>query len=407
MKPQSLASLLLSLALAPAAGCVDEAIVALGAGGGGHGDIPEGCWHRVDLDPRGEDLRTAIPALAFDAEGSPWIVQDVSGEGHVETQVLDWADEGWRARTIASQDSEFGGLIVSHSGVAVAIDPEGALHFTNRALPLDQQLGDLALIHVVSSADGWATTEITGPVVSTSPIAIGADGLARVIYVTSSDNVTSLWLATELEDGSWDRELVHEGHVRAPTLALVPNGTTHIAFVDICPGEEQEDGCLTGPGEGPSVGAVIHAWRDADGWLSETVAEDANWQVTADHWLGVDSDRRLHLAYAGDGVIRHATTTDAGWDVEDVSAMRMIDGRADVAMVVGGDDTVHIAVARFAAPKLVWLGGRDGRWTVEGVDGGGDGHIYWPSMAVRPDDVPCLAYANEQRLRYSCRCEAR
>ena len=267
------------------------------------------------------------------------------------------------------------------------------------------------LLHVVENPPGWASTQITTERAMLESLAIGRDGTVHVTYVTavSPPGRQRLWLATELADGSWDNEPVAEGRILGPTLAIGADGTVHIAYVAACGGEAVDDDCaLLGEREEWAHGLVTHAWRDATGWQFETVADDGIWEVPGNRWLAFDSRRRLHLAYASDRVIRHAVRLNGGWQLEDVGVFHRVDGRADVAMAIGRNDTVHVVAARFLEPGLVWFAGKDGHWISEAVD-----RTYMvdtPSVAVRPDGRPCIAYYggdDDQQLQFTCRCNPR
>ena len=373
------------------------AFVALGAAactsdGGDDGDIDQPDVPTVvsdDVDGPAASVAagwsaTAIgqgikPVLALDGSGSPavaYLIEDV-GEGFV---AFASAAEGW------TPDRLIEGYF--YGPIGLAFDPQGqpnVVYHDHQASQFQQDLGDLT--YAVRDASGWqvAAAEDDGHDGWDSTIAIGADGVVRAAGIDPSQfDGTDGVEYYELRDGAWTVTAIGSGPIKYEfnvSLAVGPDGLPALSYYDDIAGDlifASFDGgswnLETVASEGDvgkfsslqfdaqgrphisffeeqtsSSGRVRYAVRDGDTWTIEEIGTLANVALgpvgaRRNSSLALDALGVPHVAFSDRSVIRYATRTDAGWQVDEIATA---DGGVPLGQLVSleldGAGTPHLA----------------------------------------------------------------
>lgn len=293
------------------------------------------------------------PDLALDAGGSPgiaYLLEDI-GEGFV---AFASAGEGW------VPDRFIEGYF--YGPIGLAFDPQGrpnVAYHDHQANNFDRALGDLA--YALRDGGQWAiaAAEDDGHDGWDSTIAIGADGVVRAAGVDPqqfdrADGVEYY----ELRDGTWTVTAIGSGPIEYEfnvSLAVSPDGLPAISYYNnrdrdlvfasfdgaswtietvVSDGDVGKFSSLAFDAAGRphisfyddlggSSGRVLYAVRDGDAWTVEQVGtlddvEQGMFGTRRNSALALDAQGVPHVAFSDKSVIRYATRTDAGWDVEEI-----------------------------------------------------------------------------------------
>ena len=318
------------------------------------------------------------PDLALDASGSPAIVyllEDI-GEGFIAFAA---AANGW------SPDKFVEGYF--YGPIGLAFDPQGrpnVAYHDHQADNFDQALGDLT--YALRDGSQWAiaAAEDDGHDGWDSTIAIGADGVVRAAGVDPAQfNRTDGVEYYELRDGTWTITAIGSGPIQYEfnvSLAVSPDGLPAISYYNDRDGDlvfASFDGAswtietVVSDGDvgkfsslafdaagqphisfyddlGGSSGRVLYAVRDGDAWTVEQVGtldevEQGMLGTRRNSSLALDAQGVPHVAFSDKSVIRYATRTDAGWEVEEiVTAGDRALGQL-VSLALDGAGTPHLS----------------------------------------------------------------
>lgn len=231
---------------------------------------------------------------------------------------------------------------------SLAIDDSGVLHATwLKASTTEVRYGQ---------RDGAAwTRETVDDVGDSGPdpsIAIGPDGFAQITYRESAAD--ELRWATNAS-GAWVHEAVDgSGTPQHSAIAVAPDGTIHVAYVDAWDRDTLE-----------------HATRSGGVWPIETVDSDG----ATGHGAAItlDAAGAVHVVYAelGDEVLRHATNASGAWTVETVDP-----GPSQfeyLSLTLGPDGSLHASyrvggVGVDAGADVWYATNASGSWEIEVAD---------------------------------------
>ena len=293
------------------------------------------------------------PALALDSAGAPSIAYlfEAIGEGFV---AFASATDGWTLDTVV--EGYFYGPI------DLAFDPEGRpniVYHDHQASSFQQDLGDLT--YALRDGTGWqiSVAEDDGHDGWDSTIAIAADGVVRAAGVDPSQFGSSDGIEYyELSDGVWSVTAIGSGPIEYEFnvgLAVGPDGLPALSYYNDRDGElvfASFDGSawtletVTADGDvgkfsslqfdaegrphisffedlGGSSGRILYAVRDGGAWTVEEVGtlDDVQQGMTGtrrNSSLALDAGGVPHVVFSDEGVIRYATRTEAGWDVQEI-----------------------------------------------------------------------------------------
>ncbi len=293
------------------------------------------------------------PALALDSAGSPAIVYlfEAVGEGFV---AFASAADGWTPESVI--EGYFYGPI------DLAFDPQdrpNVVYHDHQASQFQQDLGDLTYALKEGSAWQIAAVEDDGHDGWDSTIAIGADGVVRAAGIDPAqfdrrDGVEYY----ELQDGAWTVTAIGSGPVPYEfnvSLAVGPDGLPALSYYNADDGDlifARFDGSewsletVASDGDvgkfsslqfdaegrphitffedlGGASGRVEYAVRDAGTWTVEEVGtlDDVRQGMSGtrrNSSLALDALGVPHVAFSDESVIRYATRTDAGWQVQEI-----------------------------------------------------------------------------------------
>ena len=318
------------------------------------------------------------PALALDASGSPAIVflfEDV-GEGFVTFAA---AADGWTLDRLV--EGYFYGPI------DLAFDPQNRpniVYHDHQASQFRQELGDLT--YALSDSSGWqiAAVEDDGHDGWDSTIAIAADGVVRAAGVDPSQfGGTDGVEYYELQDGTWSVTAIGSGPIPYEfnvSLAVSPDGLPALSYYDDGTGDlvfASFDGAewnletVQSEGDvgkfsslrfdaegrphisffeelGGSSGRVLYAVRDGGAWTVEEVGTLADVRLgmtgaRRNSSLALDAQGVPHVVFSDQSVIRYATRTDAGWEVQDIVTAGDRPLGQLVSLKLDGAGTPHLA----------------------------------------------------------------
>ena len=293
------------------------------------------------------------PALALDANGSPAIafLLEAVSEGFVTFAA---ASDGWTLDKLV--EGYFYGPI------DLAFDPQNrpnVVYHDHQDSQFREELGDLT--YALRDSSGWqiAAAEDDGHDGWDSTIAIAADGIVRAAGIDpsqfgGSDGVEYY----ELQDGGWSVTAIGSGPTAYEfnvSLAVSPDGLPALTYYHdragdlifasfdgsqwnletvLSEGDVGKFSSLQFDAEGRphisffeelggSSGRVLYAVRDGETWTVEEVGtlDDVRLGMTGtrrNSSLALDAQGVPHVVFSDQGVIRYATRTDAGWDVEEI-----------------------------------------------------------------------------------------
>ena len=304
-------------------------------------------WSATEIGPG------AKPVLALDAGGSPaiaYLLEDLS-QGFVAFAA---AAEGWKPDTFIE------GYFYGPIGLAFdAQDRPNIVYHDHQDDSFDPGLGDLTYALRDGSAWQIAAAEDDGHDGWDSTIAIAPDGIVRAAGVDpsqfgSADGVEYY----ELSDGVWSVTAIGSGPIAYEfnvSLAVSPDGLPALSYYNDLDGDlifASFDGAdwnletVTADGDvgkfsslqfdadgrphisffedlGGASGRVLYASRDGGTWTVEEIGtlEDVSQGMTGarrNSSLALDAQGAPHVAFSDESVLRYATRTDAGWEVQDI-----------------------------------------------------------------------------------------
>lgn len=365
--------------------------VAVACGGGG-GDDEAAPSATAETAPAGEPAATIAsgwtatgvgrgikPALALDANGKPavaWIFENLPS-GFVKYAA---SADGWTEQTV--DEGYFYGPL------DLAFDAEGrpnVVWHDHEGEDVDPRRGNLA--HSVFTGERWETSAARdqGHDGWDSTIAIGGDGVLRAAGVDPSqfESDDGVEYYERGADGAWTVESVGAGPIAYEfnvSLAVTPDGVPALSFYNDRDGDlvfgtraggswrletvasEGDVGKYSSLGidaqgrphisffeqASESAGTIRYGVRDGDRWTFEEVGaldQVATGMTGArrNSALALDPDGVPHVAFTDRGVLRYATRTEAGWDVEDVVTAADVPLGQLVSLRIDGGGTPHIA----------------------------------------------------------------
>ena len=215
----------------------------------------------------------------------------------------------------------------------IAVAPDGVV----RAAGIDpSQFGSTDGVEYYERSDGnWTVTSIgSGPIAYewNVSLAVGPDGLPALTYYNDRDGDL---VYAGFDGTEWSLETVaSEGDVgKFSSLAFDSQGRPHVTFFD---------------DTGGASGQVLYATRGDDGWTVEEIGTlDSVVQgmtgarrITS---LALDAQDVPHVAFSDESVIRYATRSEAGWQVQDVVTAEDRPLGQLVSLRLDSVDTPHLA----------------------------------------------------------------
>ena len=238
-------------------------------------DRPNIAYHDHQADNFDPDLGDLTHAIR---DGSVWQITPAADDGH----------DGW--------DS------------TIAIGPDGVV----RAAGIDpSRFGatDGVEYYELSGSDWTVTAVGSGPIdyEFNVSLAVTPDGQPALTYY---DDPNADLVFASFDGSAWSLETVaSEGDVgKFSSLRFDAQGRPHISFF--------ED-------SGGSSGSVLYAVRDGDAWSVEEVGTLDNVALgmvgaRRNSSLALDAAGVPHVAFSDESVVRYATRTDDGWEVQDI-----------------------------------------------------------------------------------------
>lgn len=272
------------------------------------------------------------PALALDREGQPaiaWIFENLPS-GFVKYAS---STDGWAEQTI--DEGYFYGPL------DLAFDAEGRANVVwhdHEGEEFDPRRGNLA--HAVFEGGRWDVSAVRdrGHDGWDSTIAIGTDGVVRAAGVDPSQfgSEDGVEYYERGSDGGWRVESIGSGPIAYEfnvSLAVTPGGRPALSFYD------------------DRAGDLVFGTREGGSWTLETVAAEGD--VGKYSSLAVDADGRPHISFfdqtsESSGTIRYAVKDGGAWEVEEVGALDqvatgMAGARRNSALALDPDGVPHVA----------------------------------------------------------------
>jgi len=250
-----------------------------------------GAWHFEDIAPGSEDFDEddAYILIALTPASEPHVMFQELATNDIFYGVRE--DKGWIVEALVEEDATLDDF---------AVDKDGYDH-------LLYNISDE--IHYATNRSGdWLTETLTTEAYGIR-LAVDANGMAHVVYITNIDWKVQVYYTTNAS-GTWVEENPYTSDSAwVYSLVLDADDAPHIAL-----GTQEVSG---------GFNRIRHLWRADGDWKSElafSVVNDDNDKAIGSGAMAVDADGALHISFCfscwQDPEIWYATNRSGAWSAE-------------------------------------------------------------------------------------------